>query len=295
MFLVLDLWTSKSEASGRCPYTFHVLMQVAASIVVILDNHFNPSVSSQCISRAHRYGQTKRVRVFRLAIEGSMEAKVYARSVNKTGVSMRVIDGFFTEGMFSAHELANLLKSDIIVTCDDCGKRRRLLGEQLPPGENEKWCCKMNDDKQHNRCDTAEEKLLQRAKTGVALPDDYENDTFLQHLRGVINKTTRKTEIVTSCFPVEVSNDTDICCDHAIAKLKQEIKEKQEESQSKPVKKRPDNQATKAKVLHQFAGQIAQQEHATGKSDNNENDDDKVEIVEVRPSSKRKFGSTDLE
>ena len=88
----------------------------SASIVVILDNHFNPTVSNQCISRAHRYGQDKPVRVFRLAIQNSLESKIYKRSVNKTGVAMRVLDGIYNESSFTSEELNDLQQNDIVLT-----------------------------------------------------------------------------------------------------------------------------------------------------------------------------------
>jgi len=199
-------------------------------VVVILDNHFNPTVSSQCISRAHRYGQKKDVRVFRLAIEDSIEAKVYARSVNKSGVAMRVLDGIFTEGVFSAKELDDLLRNDTILICDDCCKRRLLLDSQDPPDDdNAHWNCKMNEDTRFNSCTIPEAEEVQRAKKREAMQQENENDPILKHLRCVINKATRKTAIVTDYFPIEVSHESDICCDEAIAKLKQEIKDQQAE------------------------------------------------------------------
>lgn len=63
----------------------------AANRVVLFDNHFNPTVMTQALYRCYRYGQTKPVFAYRLITEGSMEEKIYSRSVNKTGVgTMRV-------------------------------------------------------------------------------------------------------------------------------------------------------------------------------------------------------------
>jgi transcriptional regulator ATRX len=77
----------------------------AANRVVLFDSHFNPTVTTQAVFRAYRYGQEKEVFVYRLLTEGSMEEKVYSRSVNKTGVALRVVDGKSITRSFTAKEL----------------------------------------------------------------------------------------------------------------------------------------------------------------------------------------------
>lgn len=97
-----------------------------ANRVVLLDTHFNPSVAAQCLFRAYRYGQDKEVFCYRLLTEGTMEEKVYARSVNKSGVALRVIDGKTFNRCFSRSELDDLQKNNQWVQCDLCDKWRRL-------------------------------------------------------------------------------------------------------------------------------------------------------------------------
>lgn len=92
-----------------------------------MDNHFNPAISTQCVARAHRYGQDKPVHCYRLAIEGTLETKVYARSVNKTGVASGVIDGEYISQAYTKAELDDWTKIDIWATCFECSKKRRLL------------------------------------------------------------------------------------------------------------------------------------------------------------------------
>ena len=82
--------------------------QTAASRVVLIDNHFNPTVSEQCISRAHRLGQEKDVHIYRFGIEGTLETKVYARAVNKSGVASGVIDGECVKPSFTKEQLNDL-------------------------------------------------------------------------------------------------------------------------------------------------------------------------------------------
>lgn len=101
-------------------------MQTSATRVVIMDNHFNPSVSDQCVARAHRYGQNKPVHCYRLAIAGTIESKVSARAMNKGGVASGVIDGNYMPSSYTKSELADLSKIDIWAECCECGKFLRL-------------------------------------------------------------------------------------------------------------------------------------------------------------------------
>ncbi|CAB9521770.1 ISWI chromatin-remodeling complex ATPase ISW2 [Seminavis robusta] len=192
----------------------------SASVVVMLDNHFNPSIADQCISRAHRLGQEKPVHCFRLAIEGTMETKIYARSINKSGVAMQVIDGKFTEKSFTADELSDLQQSTVKAICSRCLKTRFLPRLQIPPAEDEDWYCEMNSDKNHNLCETPEEK--EERKNSQAQSRATE-DPLLQHLLHVINFHTRRTELVVNHIPVEMVHETDICCEDAISDLKRNL------------------------------------------------------------------------
>lgn len=45
-----------------------------ADAVILFDPDFNPQMDLQAISRSHRFGQTKRVLVFRLMMENSVES-----------------------------------------------------------------------------------------------------------------------------------------------------------------------------------------------------------------------------
>jgi DNA repair and recombination protein RAD54B len=100
--------------------------QTAATRVVLLDNHFNPSVSSQCISRAWRRGQDKPVYAYRFAIEGTLETKIYKRSENKTVVSFGVVDGKDARRNFTQDECDHINKMECWVTCDDCSEKHLL-------------------------------------------------------------------------------------------------------------------------------------------------------------------------
>ena len=92
----------------------------------MMDNHFNPTVTAQCIARAHRMGQENPVHCYRLAIEGTLETKVYARGVNKTSIASAIIDGQDISVSFTKEQLDDLYKVDSWATCSECKKKRRL-------------------------------------------------------------------------------------------------------------------------------------------------------------------------
>ena len=57
------------------------------------DQDFNPQVDIQAIARAHRIGQTKTVRVYRLVTQGSVEEQAMTRMRKKLYLSVKVMGG----------------------------------------------------------------------------------------------------------------------------------------------------------------------------------------------------------
>ena len=132
---------------------------------------------------------------------------------------MQVVDGKYSESLFKAEELDYSQGIQTIVTCEDCGKKR-LLFQDLPP-ENNKWVCSMNADKRFNKCVTAEQRGLTKIRRG---PLPIRNNPFLEYITGVINKKTKTTTpIVVDYIPVQITHETDLCCEDAIKRLKEEI------------------------------------------------------------------------
>ena len=64
----------------------------SASRVIIFDVGWNPSHDEQAVARAFRYGQTRKVFVYRLQTYGTWEDKLYKTNLHKLGLSNRVVD-----------------------------------------------------------------------------------------------------------------------------------------------------------------------------------------------------------
>ena len=67
----------------------------AADTVIIVDSDWNPQNDMQALARAHRIGQTKEVRVYRLITARSYEAEMFRRASLKLGLSTALLEGSF--------------------------------------------------------------------------------------------------------------------------------------------------------------------------------------------------------
>lgn len=62
-----------------------------ADIVILFDSDWNPQADLQAMDRAHRIGQTKQVKVYRLITENAIEEKVIERATQKLRLDQLVI------------------------------------------------------------------------------------------------------------------------------------------------------------------------------------------------------------
>ncbi|KAJ6264050.1 hypothetical protein Dda_0190 [Drechslerella dactyloides] len=89
----------------------------AADTVIFYDSDWNPTIDSQAMDRAHRLGQTKQVRVYRLITRGTVEERILLRAKQKAEVQKVVVGG--GEGEYKnvdfnkgSREMAMLLLDD---------------------------------------------------------------------------------------------------------------------------------------------------------------------------------------
>jgi DNA repair protein RAD16 len=78
----------------------------AASHVMVLEPWWNPAVESQAIQRAHRIGQTKRVKAVRFCVEDTIEEKMLQLQEKKQLAFDGCVDG-------SVQSLAQLTGEDL--------------------------------------------------------------------------------------------------------------------------------------------------------------------------------------
>ncbi|XP_031623434.1 transcriptional regulator ATRX-like isoform X3 [Contarinia nasturtii] len=81
---------------------------IGANRVVLLDTSWNPSNDQQNIFRVFRLGQKKICYIYRLISMGTMEEKVYSRSVTKQAMSCRVVDEQQCDRHYNMAELTEL-------------------------------------------------------------------------------------------------------------------------------------------------------------------------------------------
>ncbi|XP_044759068.1 transcriptional regulator ATRX-like isoform X2 [Coccinella septempunctata] len=113
-----DLFNDESNRTLRVFLMSHKvgglgLNLVAANRVILLGANFNPSLDTQSIYRAYRFGQKKNVCIYRLLSMGTMEEKIYHRCVTKLAVASRVVDKHQIARHYKNLDLEGLYKVDI--------------------------------------------------------------------------------------------------------------------------------------------------------------------------------------
>lgn len=90
-----------------------------ADTVIIFDSDWNPMMDLQAQDRAHRIGQTKEVRVFRLICSGSVEVKILERATRKLQIESQVIQAGQFNNKSSDNDRHEMLKDLLRQQADD--------------------------------------------------------------------------------------------------------------------------------------------------------------------------------
>ena len=85
-----------------------------ADAVIVYDSDWNPQVDIQAIDRAHRIGQKKQVKVFRLISENTVDERIVERAELKLFLDKKVIqEGRLTSEFFlKKNEVRNMIQKD---------------------------------------------------------------------------------------------------------------------------------------------------------------------------------------
>ena len=84
-----------------------------ADVVILYDSDWNPQMDLQAMDRAHRIGQKKQVRVFRLVVENTVDEKIVEKAEIKLKLDRMVIQqGKLAEQKNSLNkdEMANMIR-----------------------------------------------------------------------------------------------------------------------------------------------------------------------------------------
>ena len=82
---------------------------MAADRVIIFDSDWNPQNDIQAMARAHRIGQTKDVKIYRLITSKTYEHQMFLRASLKLGLDQAILTGAEGKDM-TKNELENLLR-----------------------------------------------------------------------------------------------------------------------------------------------------------------------------------------
>ncbi|ORC89605.1 transcription activator [Trypanosoma theileri] len=69
-----------------------------ADTVILFDSHYNPQIDRQAADRAHRIGQTRVVRVYRLCLRNTMEERILNVALRKASLGDFIVEGGSCKG-----------------------------------------------------------------------------------------------------------------------------------------------------------------------------------------------------
>ncbi|KAF9351838.1 hypothetical protein BGX26_010223 [Mortierella sp. AD094] len=141
-----------------------------ADTVIIFDSDWNPHQDLQAQDRAHRIGQTKEVRIFRLVTEKSVEEHILARAQYKLEIDGKVIQAGKFDNKSTAEEQESFLRS--LLESDNNKEENDIEEEEMNDEELNEIVARTEDEMTTFRQLDAERKIIEDEafkKTGVRL------------------------------------------------------------------------------------------------------------------------------
>ena len=85
----------------------------AANVVVFYDSDWNPTMDAQAMDRAHRIGQKKLVKIFRLVCKDTIEERILVKAEEKYKIQKSVYSGEFQYGNINNLEIGKFNSSEL--------------------------------------------------------------------------------------------------------------------------------------------------------------------------------------
>jgi len=97
------------------------------SRVILMDLWWNPAIEAQAFDRAHRFGQKRDVKIFKITIDGTIEDRILTLQQEKAALAAAALDGGdLTKGnKLSMKDILSLFKRDATHSDDDAPVRAR--------------------------------------------------------------------------------------------------------------------------------------------------------------------------
>ncbi|KAK9478859.1 SNF2 family N-terminal domain-containing protein [Lipomyces japonicus] len=162
-----------------------------ADTVIIYDTDWNPHQDLQAQDRAHRIGQTKEVRIFRLITEDSVEEMILQRAHKKLDIDGKVIQAgkfdnkstneeqeAFLRSLLEAEEAKKLKRDDDDEELDD-----EELNELLARSDEEAVVFRKLDQERISNSAYGKGKGVDRLYSESELPDVYKRDMIEELLQ----------------------------------------------------------------------------------------------------------------
>jgi SNF2 family DNA or RNA helicase len=111
----------------------------AADTVIIYDSDWNPQNDLQAQARAHRIGQTSKVKVYRLITSKTYEKQMFIKASLKLGLDQAVLSNL-TESVTSNSDLSKKLSGEEIEQLLKYGAYDMLADEEASEAASKKFC-----------------------------------------------------------------------------------------------------------------------------------------------------------
>ncbi|KAK9462202.1 SNF2 family N-terminal domain-containing protein [Lipomyces oligophaga] len=207
-----------------------------ADTVIIYDTDWNPHQDLQAQDRAHRIGQTKEVRIFRLITEDSVEEMILERAHQKLDIDGKVIQAGKFDNKSTSEEQEAFLRS--LLEAEEAKKHKRddddedlddeELNELLARNDEEAQIFRRIDSERNATSIYGKGKSRDRLYSEKELPDVYKKDMVVEILeqeddmstgRGARKrKVTRYDDGLTEKQWLDALEDDDFTIEDAIEK-----------------------------------------------------------------------------